>query len=107
MLSNTVLIIVITVLILYLIYYSEEKITKSPKNIMDSGFMYYECNENLENLNVIQKQNVIKEKVLSNLPIDYVFLDYYYYIKGCTLSTFHRDVTSGKHKISNLYSYFI
>jgi hypothetical protein len=34
--------------------------------------------------------------VLQRLPPGYQFLDYYYYIKGCSLSTFHRDVTSGQ-----------
>lgn len=95
--------IIIIFLIFYFIYYSEENITESPKNIMDKGFMYYQCNEKLENLNVMQKQNIIKEKVLSNLPKDYVFLDYYYYIKGCSLSTFHRDVTSGQKYLNTKY----
>jgi hypothetical protein len=103
MLSDAVLIILIMILMLYLIYYSEENITESPKNIMDKGFMYYQCNENLENLNVIQKQNIIKEKILSHLPMDFVFLDYYYYIKGCSLSTFHRDVTSGQKYLNTKY----
>ena len=32
--------------------------------------------------------------VLSHLPKGYVFLQYKYTIRGCSLSTFHRDVTS-------------
>lgn len=31
------------------------------------------------------------------LGSDYVFLDYEYTIRGCSLSTWHRDVTSGQH----------
>lgn len=67
MLSDVVLIILIMILMLYLIYYSEENITESPKNIMDNGFMYYQCNENLENLNVIQKQNITERLCFSRL----------------------------------------
>ena len=33
-------------------------------------------------------------RVLSHLPKGYVFLQYKYTIRGCSLSTFHRDVTS-------------
>jgi hypothetical protein len=36
-------------------------------------------------------------EVLKRLPPGYEFLDYKYTIEGCTLSTFHRDVTSSKH----------
>lgn len=35
-----------------------------------------------------------QERVLSSLPAGYQFLDYRYSITGCSLSTFHRDVTS-------------
>jgi len=38
-----------------------------------------------------------KTDVLRRLPPGYVFLDYKYTIKGCTLSTFHRDVTSSQY----------
>lgn len=37
-----------------------------------------------------------KKQVLQKLPLGYVFLDYKYTIEGCTLSTFHRDVTSSQ-----------
>lgn len=37
-----------------------------------------------------------KSSVLKRLPPGYVFLDYKYTIEGCTLSTFHRDVTSSQ-----------
>lgn len=37
-----------------------------------------------------------KSDVLKRLPPGYVFLDYKYTIDGCTLSTFHRDVTSSQ-----------
>jgi hypothetical protein len=38
----------------------------------------------------------MEEEVARILGPDYVFLDYTYLIKGCSLSTFHRDVTSGQ-----------
>ena len=40
------------------------------------------------------------DAALSILPEDYVVMDYVYEIKGTSLSTFHRDVTSSK----NVYS---
>lgn len=38
-----------------------------------------------------------KQEILSKLPNGYKFLDYKYTIHGCTLSTFHRDVTSSQY----------
>ena len=38
-----------------------------------------------------------KLEILNKLPDGYVFLDYVYTIHGCTLSTFHRDVTSSQY----------
>jgi hypothetical protein len=38
-----------------------------------------------------------KDEILNKLPDGYVFLDYKYTINGCTLSTFHRDVTSSQY----------
>lgn len=35
-----------------------------------------------------------REQVLQSLPAEYEFLGYRYSITGCSLSTFHRDVTS-------------
>jgi len=38
-----------------------------------------------------------KRQILKRLPPGYRFLDYTYTIDGCTLSTFHRDVTSSQY----------
>jgi hypothetical protein len=38
-----------------------------------------------------------KDEILNKLPDGYEFLDYKYTINGCTLSTFHRDVTSSQY----------
>lgn len=52
-----------------------------------------------------------KEAVLSTLPAGYRFLDYRYSITGCSLSTFHRDVTSSpfefgsKHPVYTFITY--
>ena len=52
-----------------------------------------------------------KQAVLQRLPVGYEFLDYRYSITGCSLSTFHRDVTSSpflfktRHPVSTLISY--
>lgn len=41
--------------------------------------------------------------IINELPKDYVFLDYKYTIKGCTLQTFHRDVTSSQYIFKTKY----
>jgi hypothetical protein len=55
--------------------------------------------------------NSDKQAVLQRLPVGYEFLDYRYSITGCSLSTFHRDVTSSpflfktRHSVYTLISY--
>ena len=44
-----------------------------------------------------------KKQVLQKLPPGYEFLDYKYTIEGCTLSTFHRDVTSSQTAFNTKY----
>ena len=44
-----------------------------------------------------------RKSVLNTLPDGYVFLDYKYSIKGCSLSTFHRDVTSSQYVFKTKY----
>jgi hypothetical protein len=38
-----------------------------------------------------------KKEVLQSLPHGYKFLNYKYTIKGCTIATFHRDITSSQY----------
>jgi hypothetical protein len=45
----------------------------------------------------IKLGNIRKMDALKLLPKGYVFLNYKYVIRGCSLSTYHRDVTSSKH----------
>ena len=54
--------------------------------------------------------NCLKSNVLNSLPNGYEFLDYSYTIKGCILSTFHRDVTSSQYVFNTLhpvYTYIV
>ena len=44
-----------------------------------------------------------KKNLLKHLPEGYQFLDYKYTIHGCTLSTFHRDVTSSQYVYKTKY----
>ena len=48
----------------------------------------------LEKDGYVVMDNPDAQQVLSKLPKGYQFMDYNYFIKGCSLSTFHRDVTS-------------
>ena len=54
-------------------------------------------NPNLHRDGFILMDHPTKEDVLERLPPGYQFLDYIYTIDGCTLSTFHRDVTSSQY----------
>lgn len=50
------------------------------------------------------------QEVLSKLPRGYQFMDYNYFIKGCSLSTFHRDVTSSGYVFNTkhpVYTYIV
>jgi len=85
------LIIYIIILIILFIYqlYETEDLHKYQRTIENDGYVVF--NEN--NLN----------NVLKHLPPNYVFIDYIYQIKGCTLSTFHRDVTSSQYIFNTKY----
>lgn len=51
----------------------------------------------LEDDGLILLDRPSRNEVLRHLPDGYEFLDYVYTIHGCTLSTFHRDVTSSQY----------
>jgi hypothetical protein len=86
-----ILIIYFLIIILLFIYqlYETEDLHKYQRTIKKDGYVVF--NEN--NLN----------NVLNFLPPNYVFLDYIYQIKGCSLSTFHRDVTSSQYIFNTKY----
>ena len=82
--------IIIIIFIIYLIWYlNETEYIKEELTLEEDGF--------------IKLYNIKKEYVLSYLPKDYIFIDYKYTIKGCTLSTFHRDVTSSQYIFNTKY----
>jgi hypothetical protein len=102
------MITILIILILYLIYFSYEKKYKydedeNEQNLKNQGFCVFNTNQNLDLLDPIEKRQQITSLVLSKLPYGYTFLDYYYYIKGCSLSTYHRDVTSGQTYLKTKY----
>lgn len=50
--------------------------------------------------------NFDKKLILEELPNGYDFIDYKYIIKGCSISTFHRDVTSSQTYYNTKYPVF-
>jgi hypothetical protein len=90
-----ILIIILIVIQIYEKPYNDDK----ELSLTTDGFKIF----NHDNINEIVK---------SNLPKDYVIMDYLYIIKGCTISTFHRDVTSSgyifktKYPVYTIISYY-
>lgn len=86
------LLIVIITIILFIVYFTYETNldVKEYTNLYDDGY-------------IILHNNPSQEKILSYLPKDYVFMDYKYIIKGCSLSTYHRDVTSSQYEFQTKY----
>jgi hypothetical protein len=78
-------------IILLFIYqlYEIEDLHKHQRTLKKDGYVVF--NENDFN------------NVLNTLPKNYVFLDYVYQIKGCSLSTFHRDITSSQYIFNTKY----
>lgn len=64
---------------------------------------YNNENTSLDKDGFIVFNNINNEDVLKYLPENYQFLDYSYTIKSCTLSTFHRDVTSSQYIFKSKY----
>ena len=54
-------------------------------------------NPDLYNDGFLLMNHPTKMDILNQLPPGYQFLNYKYTIEGCTLSTFHRDVTSSQY----------
>lgn len=83
--------IILLIIILYLIY-----ILYETKDI-------YSNNRTIEKDGYIVINNANNKDILKYLPKDYVFIDYKYKIKGCTLSTFYHDVTSSQYIYKTKY----
>ena len=76
--------IILLIIVLMLLYAMERKAPTSYKpKLKKDGFLLMNHPD--------------KDEILNKLPDGYVFLDYKYTINGCTLSTFHRDVTSSQY----------
>lgn len=85
--------IIFTIIIIYilylLIYCIETKYNNKKTSLYNDGFIVF--------------NNINNDDVLKYLPENYQFLNYSYTIKGCTLSTFHRDVTSSQYIFNSKY----
>lgn len=87
-----IIIIIYLIMILLLnIYqlYETEDLHKNRRTLKKDGFI------------VFQENNI--NNVFNQLPKDYILLDYIYQIKGCSISTFHRDVTSSQYIFKTKY----
>ena len=104
---NVILKLVLVLLILLVVYYSYEhnidisEISENT-NIHEDGFKIWNVKfkKNESKHNMLKK---LKELSLKELGKDYVFLDYKYHLKGCSVSTFHRDITSNKTTLKTKY----
>ena len=78
--------LILFILIIYFYSFTYEyPLIKYNTELIKDGFLVF-------------NKHLSRNNVLNYLPDDYVFLDYRYEIKGCTLSTFHRDVTSSRYE---------
>lgn len=82
------------IILLYLIYllYETKDIHSHKRTIEDDGYIVI--------------NDATDKNILEYLPKNYIFIDYKYEIKGCTLSTFHRDVTSSQYIYNTKYSIY-
>ena len=79
-----VILILIVVLIFLILYAMEQNASTS-------------FTPSLKKDGLVTMDRPSKHEILAKLPDGYEFLDYIYTIHGCTLSTFHRDVTSSQY----------
>ena len=83
--------IILIFFIIILIGFSYEcKLENYNTNLYEDGFLFF-------------NKRLPENEVLDYLPKGYMFLNYKYEIKGCTISTFHRDVTSSKYTFKTKY----
>ena len=80
---KTIVPIIFFIIIICFYLTIETKYERTTSSLKDDGFLILKSTSN--------------NKVFKYLPPNYQFLDYKYSIKGCSLSTFHRDVTSSQY----------
>jgi len=101
MLLSIFFVLYIILIIVILVYQIKEKPYNDDK----------ELSLNTDGFKIFNHDN-INEIIETSLSKDYIFIDYLYTIKGCTISTFHRDVTSSgfifktKYPVYTLISYY-
>lgn len=86
-----ILVLLLVIVIAFLIIYAMER-KASPS-----------FDPSLEKDGLMLMDHPSKDDILRKLPEGYEFLDYIYTIHGCTLSTFHRDVTSSQYVFKTDY----
>ena len=93
--------------IVIIIYYLQENNINineisEKTNIHKDGFKIWniKLNKNVSKDKMLKK---LKELSLKELGEDYIFLDYKYHLKGCSVSTYHRDITSNKTTLNTKY----
>ena len=85
-------IIIIVCFICIILYTFEQNIENKQYSLENDGFVLVNNQTDVHNF----------------LPHDYMFIDYVYEIKGCTLQTYHRDVTSSQYILNTqhpVYTY--
>lgn len=104
---NIILTIIFSITLLYILYYWSEtneyfEESIEIRTLKNDGFCVL---YNPDYSKITQNKPCLKlvNDVLTNLPNDYIFIDYIYKIKNGTLSTFHRDVTSSKNIYNTKY----
>ena len=81
----------LTLVVVYLVWCCREQKLTRPPGLARDGVVVFPPGESFQ------------ETALALLPEGYQFLDYRYTIKGCSLSTFHRDVTSSGYEFGTTH----
>lgn len=82
--------VLLCLIFLYILYFTLETPLKGKQTLEKDGLMIFRDGNG-------------KKKALENLPSGYLYINYKYTIKGCTLPTFHRDVTSSQYVFRTKY----
>lgn len=88
LLSFIILFILLVILYSFHQLYEKDEIIYD-RNIYDDGYKIFDTDN--------------KYEILKSLPNNYIYIDYIYEIKGCTLATFHRDITSSQYIYNTKY----
>jgi hypothetical protein len=92
--------VIVVLLVIYIVFYSTRGTIES--NEITNGFYTWSVPFR-DDMSTQDKLAVIRQEMTRMLSSDYITLDYIYYIQGCSLSTFHRDVTSSQHSYNTKY----